>query len=460
MRPPLVWMALLAVACDAPGSPAGDDDGGLVGSSETSEPGAVAEPNSPRPVDPSAVIFDESIVRIYRLTVSAEDWAWLNQNALLEEYVPATVDIDGVGSAIASVRFKGNYGSLNRCFGPDGLPDGDCPKLPLKLSFNEVDADGKFHGLKKINLHAMLSDKSKMHDAIGYRLFREAGVAAPRTAFARVVVNGEALGLYAVVENIDGRFTRSRFADGGEGNLYKEVWPKFATAEPYLDALATNEDEAPSVDRMVRFAGDLTTAGDAGFRDTIAAWTDVEQLVGYFAVARLIDHWDDVITWYCSTPERCHNHNFYWYESTTEDRVTLIPWDLDHTFEEPSPMRTFWSVPDWDVVDDASCDLITTNGSVDVRPASCDPLLRRIVTQLWPEYRAASEQLVAGSFSPAAMAARVDELTALLEPHVAEDPFLVLATWHTRVADLREAIDAKRDYIAAKMGDTLPPPDR
>ena len=44
-----------------------------------------------------------------------------------------------------------------------------------------------------------------------------------RSTHARVVV-GEFVGLFALTENIDGRFTRANFNDG-TGNLYKEVWP-------------------------------------------------------------------------------------------------------------------------------------------------------------------------------------------------------------------------------------------
>ena len=53
-------------------------------------------------------------------------------------------------------------------------------------------------------------DTSLMRDRLGYLLFAEAGVAAPRSTHARVVINGEFVGLFALVEQIDGRFTRDR----------------------------------------------------------------------------------------------------------------------------------------------------------------------------------------------------------------------------------------------------------
>jgi hypothetical protein len=449
MRSTGVAVLMLLAACSDPAErAAGDDDGGI---DRPADPdAAVDSPDAtPEPDEPDKDIFDESKIWTYDLTVAPEDWAWLNANALLEEYVAATVEVDGETYPQAAVRFKGNAGSLARCF-TNGVRNSKCVKLSMKLSFDEYDEGGKYHGVKKLNLHAMLSDPSKIHEAIGYKLFRDAGVPAPRTTFARVVVNGEDFGLYSVIENVDGRFARARFPDGGKGNVYKEAWPNHEDAARYLAALETNADEGPSVDKIVRFADDLDDAGDAGFRDVITRWTDVDQLVSYFAVARLIDHWDDVVTWYCVSPKPCLNHNFFWYESTTEDRLTLIAWDLDHTFEEPSPLRTQFGVPDWDEVD-ASCDPILLGGGVPARAPACDPLLRRIVTQLWDEYYARSMALIEGDFSEAAIDARVDELKALLKPYVDADPFLDPVHWHWGTEDIRSISATKAAYIANKL---------
>jgi spore coat protein CotH len=440
MRSPLfAFAALAALACACGGSdPAGVDGGG--------------DDDVADPLAESAVVFDESVVRTYTLTLTPDDLEWLDDNALLEQYVPATVEVDGDAYPQAAVRYKGSYGTFNRCFDSNGERNDNCDKLSIKLSFNEYDPDGTYHGLRKLNLHAMLSDPSRMHDALGYRLFREAGLAASRTAYARVVLNGEDLGLYAAVENIDGRFTRSRFPDGGEGNLYKDVWPGSddSDEDDFRDALVTNEDDAPSVDRIMRFESELEAAGDDGFMRTISSWTDVDQLVGYFAVARLIDHWDDVTAWYCFTPSgKCVNHNYSWYESTDGDRLWLIPWDLDHTFEEPSPLREQFGMPDWDETD-ADCDWIDLYSTQGRAPA-CDPLLRHIASDLWQPYLDASAALLAGPFAPEAIGARIDELEALLAEHIAVEPSLTVDEWQDGLEALRDAVDAKRAFIADKI---------
>lgn len=395
----------------------------------------------------SAFVFDERVIRTYELTLAPEDWTFLNENAVLEQYVPGELAFEGQRFDQVAVRYKGSYGSLFTCV--DGQGQITCDKLSLKLKFSEYDPERRFYGMKRLNLHAMTSDDSKMHDAIGYQLFRQYGVHAPRTAYARVVVNGELLGLYAVVEQIDGRFTRSRYPDGGEGNLYKEVWPLYDYPQPYRNALKTNEDENPNVDKMIRFAQALENADETAVESVLASWTDVDMLMRYMAVARLIDHWDGIVAWYCvDTP--CTNHNFYWYESTSEDRFWLIPWDLDNTFDEPSPIRTRYGMPDWDEVD-APCNPIPIFWGMGGLPPACDKLIRSMATVLWERYVAASRRLLDEHFRPEDMQARIDELQALLQDAVIEDPDLTLPAWISAVDDLRAAALAKRAYIEAKI---------
>ena len=111
----------------------------------------------------------------------------------------------------------------------------------------------------------MNSDSSLMKERLAYYLFRSMGIAAPDTVPARLVINGELVGLFLLVEQIDGRFTRSRFEEGGKGNLYKEIWPIHTDDALYLNALKTNEDENPSVDKMQRLRTQLDNATQKNF---------------------------------------------------------------------------------------------------------------------------------------------------------------------------------------------------
>ena len=181
------------------------------------------------------------------------------------------------------------------------------------------------------------------------------------------------------------------------------------------------------------------------------SWTDVDMLMRYMAVDRLIDHWDGIVAWYCNGGG-CNNHNFYWYESTVEDRVWLVPWDLDHTFEEPSPIRTNFGMPDWDAAV-SDCTPITIFFGITGRPPSCDPLIDRIARIFWTEYVAATNTLLDGAFSQQAMSDRIDQLAALIEAEVDADTLSTQTTqeWRAAVQSLKNSVDAKRSYIEGKL---------
>jgi spore coat protein H len=399
--------------------------------------------------DSADYVFDDSVIRTYELIIDEADWAWLNENELLEQYVPATLIFEGKEYPQVAVRYKGFFGALRLCFDRQG--NRICKKLPMKLKFSEYDESGRFYGLKRLNFHSMEFDPTKMHEVLAYGLFREAGVPAPRATYAKLVVNGEPLGLFALVEEIDGMFTRSRFPDGGKGNLYKEVWPVHFDPAPYLQALRTNRDEDPSVDKMIRFARALDEATDETFLSVLESWTDVDVLMRYLAVDRLIDNWDGIIAWYCVS-SICVNHNYYWYEDVVRDRVWLIPWDLDHTFEVPSPIRTFYRMPDWDVVLE-SCDPIPVFHNFAGRPPGCDDLIRRLATVAWDPYCEATRELLDGPFQTAALHDRIDKLADHIADAVAEDANgPEVAEWQAAVQRLKDNVVTMRSYIEAKVG--------
>ncbi|MBN1652404.1 MAG: CotH kinase family protein [Deltaproteobacteria bacterium] len=126
-------------------------------------------------------------------------------------------------------------------------------KCSVKVSFNRSDSKGMLFGLKKLVFNSMTNDPSMMRERLGYSLCREMGAPAPRATHAIPRINGQA-DIFTLVEVIDGRFTRSHFMEGGKGNLYKEIWPVWDDPRAYLSALTTNEDDNPSVDRILRFS--------------------------------------------------------------------------------------------------------------------------------------------------------------------------------------------------------------
>ena len=440
-------LALLLIAACGGDETGIDGDAGPGGADGGS---AVEADAGPPPPPGSEYVFDDGALRTYELVIDEADWQWLQDNARLEQYVPATLRFEGQEIGPIGVRYKGGYGTLYACFDDSG--NRICPKLSLKLKFNEYDPNLRFYGLKRLNFHSMRSDPSMMHDRLAYALFNDVGVPAPRAVHARLIVNGELLGVFALIEQIDGRFTRERFADGGEGNLYKEVWPLYAAPDAYLGALETNEDQNPDVSPMQRFAADLAAAAsDAEVAQVLEQWTDVDMLMRYMAVDRAIENWDGIVAWYCSGAN-CFNHNYYWYQHLTDDRVWLIPWDMDNTFRVPSPIVESFGMYEWDEWP-APCTPMELFNGIYGRAPACDPLVRSLSTALWDRYAAATGELLDGPFRTEAMFERLDRWSAQIADAVAEDPNAPdPVEWQYLVGDLKAALITSREQLQSQLG--------
>jgi spore coat protein H len=303
-----------------------------------------------------------------------------------------------------------------------------------------VDDDARFYGLKQLNFHSMNFDPAQLRDRLGYALYREAGVAAPRAMHARVLINGKLEGLFIAVEAVDGRFTRGRFTEGGKGNLYKEVWPVYSTPDVYERALETNV-HAPVVDKMVAFK-EAVDQGSAA----IGSWLDRDYMLRYFAVDRVIENDDGVFHWYCKAgikPEAdIWNHNFFWYEAEHAQRMWLVPWDLDNSFAGHPYVHiaTAWNTAE---------PVCICWGSPAQRPASCDPLTAEFAR--WnADYQKAVAAFISGPFAADRVTAKLDAWSKQIRKAVEEAGGIggapLAPVWDLAVAGLRDTIARERAH--------------
>jgi CotH kinase protein len=428
--------AFLQFGC-APAKPPGDGTGG-----KKSEP-----------------LFDVTAIQKLELEVAPADWQWLQAHAREEKYVPATVIHQGQRYTGAAVRYKGDYGSLLSCF-DEATGARLCSKLSLKISFNEY-GKGRFFGLRKLVLNSAVRDRSMTREVLSYAMYRAAGVPAPRASHATVSVNGEELGLFVLVENVDQEFLEDHFPNA-LGNLYKSVWPQHADATVYADALSTNE-ATPNVSRMMAFHSAVSGATDASFSTALAPYVDVDQLARYLAADRLVNSPDGIRGFYCYAPpyDECVNSNYYWYESPGE-RFALIPWDVDHTLKDvdtdqarsyantsakacaPVPFCVYWNLPD--------CDPKTE--TVYLRAPQCDSLYgmshRATLTAAGTHLKTLLQDVVSGGKLRATHAALVAKVRAV----VAADPNGPgLAKFDEANAELGNIIDGQEAEIKKRLAE-------
>ena len=431
--------------------------------------------------DARGYVFDIEQVRTYSIEIDEAEFERLQQNPRAEQYVRARIRLDDELWEDVGVRYKGFYGLLFTCFDERGAQL--CEKLAYKVKFNEYEPRQRFFGMKRLNFHPMKDDEAQMREVFTYQLFRDAGVAAPRAVFARLKLNGEPLGLFTLTEDIDDRFMADRFDDGGAGVLYKEVWPTSSRTALHLaeiegmvgvnasaqgapdlpenarlpvdlaEAVARNPNDRP-VTGFVDFARELLAHEDdpaARLAALERRLSDIDDFWAYLAVDRLTDNWDGIVAWYC-VPE-CQNHNYFWYEESRGGGFTLIPWDVEHSWRDPSPIRTYFGMPDWDDLH-RSCRLRKVFWDLDAIAPFCDPLIGAAVTQGWAEYIAASRTLLEQLYPLERLHQRIDELAAIVEPHVIEDQAGPgERTWRAAVELLHSEVEARFTYIADKIAE-------
>jgi hypothetical protein len=421
---------------------------------------AVARDASPGPAPPdaatdaaapagSAWVFDDGVLRVWSLTIADADLAKMRMQAAAGKedlFFPATLVVGGETVGRVGVRYKGDAGTLRSCFDAKTAAP-LCPKLSMKVKFDELDPTLRFHGLKKVNLHSMVWDPTQLHDRLAYKLWRDFSIPAPRSVHAKLMINGAYSGLYALVEAIDGRFTADRWPGAGNGTLYKEAWP--VTDQPaYYEARRDNGD-ASTNERFVAFYRELAQAQPSGVPAVLDRWANLEYLMRYLAVDRAMSNYDGIMAWYCGPwasdwPGSCRNHNYYWYLNETRDRFWLVPWDMDITWVVATP---FDGVPAWDVPQ-SSCAPRFPYGGITVRAPSCDRVIAGLAQAGLPPFARAIQQLLDGPFDPVRMKTDLERWAAQIQDAVAADrngpgP----QRWRNELARLERFLPILRDRL-------------
>lgn len=287
----------------------------------------------------SDYIYDQNKLHRFDIYLTQQNLSEIDSNPVAEEYVEGFLVFEGKVVKNIGIRYKGSIGAWVGCLsGEDWTnPSGykTCPKLSIKIKFNWK-GDKKFYGMKKIQFHSQNLDPTKMHERLGYYMFREFGVIAPRSNHALIYINGKFNGVFANTENIDGPFTNKHFAKPN-GNLYKEVWPVNSyggsqNKNYFIDGLKTNE-EISDVSKIKSFSDQLGLINKSQAISIVDDWIDEDLFLKTIVVDRRIANDDGFLHFYHQEGQDYENHNYYWYEDPNDDKLQLIPWDLDNSFE-------------------------------------------------------------------------------------------------------------------------------
>jgi hypothetical protein len=331
------------------------------------------------------------------------------------EYVHASFDIDGTHFDDVAVRPKGNGTYVP-------ILNGKVQKPSLKIDLNKYVKGQKLAGVTSINLHNGLFDPTWMNEALAFRLYRDAGVPAPRTAYARVYVTtkgGEGnryMGLYILVENVDTTFTESRFKVAG-GALLKPVTivPFMFLTKDWADYNQMYDPKTPLTaedkQHVIDFCDLITNATDATFTAKIGDFLDLEAFAKYMAVVVWMANPDSVLE---------QGQNYYVHFNPTTHKFVFLPWDQDHSFGQFVPWRSAESQQQLDIMHpwshqfDGAPFAAQVENKLLARTFGVDAFKRRYLAELATLARTLTQ--------PARIAKQVDDLIPVLAPIVPEEP--------------------------------------
>lgn len=329
------------------------------------------------------------------------------------EYVEAGLKFDDADFAKVAVRYKGNGTYMDA-----RMSD----KKSLKVDLNEFTKKQKVGGVTKLNFHNNASDAGWMNEPLAHQLYRDAGVPAPRSSYARVKVNvpgtwtNHYLGLYSIVENPDQNWAEDRFGTK-KGLILKPV-----TREPFKyqgdnwDAYNQAYDPKTEITeaqkrRFFDFAKLITDADDDELSRRLAEFLDIDEFARFLAVTVWLSNTDSILM---------VGQNYVVYLHPETQRFLFVPWDLDRAFGNfftPSPeemsIRQAWA-PD-------------------------NRFLERImkVESFRKTYLARMEEFQKTIFRPERIAANVDALAKVLRPAVVEEDAAKAARFDKTVAGER-----------------------
>lgn len=241
------------------------------------------------------------------------------------EYVHADLDFEGLKFADVAVRSKGN-GTF--------LESRGSLKRSLKVDLHKYVKGRKLAGVATLNLHNNVTDAGMMNEVLSYRLYRDAGVPAPRTAYARVFVTvpgkheHQYLGLDSLVENVDKNFVADRRLGQG-GAIFKPSLPDlFADLGDDWKAYQQGYDPKTELTsgqerRVIAFSRLVATASDREFAERLGDFVDLDEFARFLAVTAWIEDLDSILT---------AGQNYYLFLDPKGGRFQFIPWDKDHTF--------------------------------------------------------------------------------------------------------------------------------
>jgi RNA polymerase sigma factor (sigma-70 family) len=233
----------------------------------------------------------------------------------------ADLELGGALFTNVAARIKGNGTYLGSLYGE---------KRAFKVDLKRFVKGQKLGGADELTFNNLVVDQSFISDALAYEFFREAGVPAPRTAYAWITVSVEGkwesrpLGLYLMVEPVNAAFAADRIARNVPVfkpvtyRLFENLGDEWAAYAAIYD-LKTRATKAEQ-QRVIDFARLVTFADSPEFAARLDEFLDLDEFARFMAGGVLLSAYDGILS---------TGQNFYVYLDPRSNQFGFVPWDLD-----------------------------------------------------------------------------------------------------------------------------------
>ena len=258
-----------------------------------------------------ADLYDPFQVLNLNLEMDAGDWSAIRNDASYTIVKPAYFWADGESKIVVSAKRKPN------------LANGD--KIALKIDINEYFDGLRWHGVKKLSLENGYDADAVTEGFAWYLHRRTAGQGAtdykpPLASWVNVTVNGQLLGMYANVEQVDKTFLRNRDQwVSDETWLYKQsdIGPPELKSGTGDSPIYTTLDYKPFVSGGAE--------PPVGYETRMESLIDMEQMLTVGAINSFTGNYDELLT---------KGKNFFFVDyapgaGAEPGKRLYLPWDLD-----------------------------------------------------------------------------------------------------------------------------------
>lgn len=344
-------------------------------------------------------------IKEYYIECDADSFNYIYENFNQDIYISSTLTFEGETWNDTRIRIRGDSSR-------------ELPKKSLKLKFDT----GTFvNGRESLNFNADYGDKSYLNSILSSFLMRESGQISFEAEPAKLYLNGEYLGFFIRIENIDDDFLEANALSKND-NLYKATRDG-ATLSIYDDAFLywekkTNDESIR--DDLEILMSEVNAVSDSDFYNFFVQNTFYDQMVNIYAMNILLSNGS---TYY---------HNYYLYHDLEASKWLMLPWDMDKTF------YTYGS------------NLIYNHGSNTWE--SDNPLHQRalIDPQIFSDIQTRIDELESTIFNSQHIFPIIDSLAVVFEQPILEDSndnISDISEWQTGITNVKNFINDRYSFL-------------